>query len=88
MYKGHKGVNISTKSFSPLIYIVFVCSESCFYTFGHWVGWRLARGEDGRGWPIRVPQDFPISAKCGITLWNKRQMCEIRFSVLFYPTDL
>ena len=28
-------------------------SESCFYTFGRidWVEWRLAHGEDGRGWP-------------------------------------
>ena len=45
-------VNISTK-FCPLVCILFVCSESCFYTFGHidWVEWRLARGEDGWGWP-------------------------------------
>ena len=28
--------------------ILFVCSDSCFYTFGRidWVGWRLARGDD------------------------------------------
>ena len=31
-------------------------SESCFYTFD-WVGWRLARGEDGWGRPTRVPQE-------------------------------
>ena len=32
---------------------LFMHSESCFYTFGRldWVGWRLVRGEDGRGWP-------------------------------------
>ena len=24
-----------------------------------WVGWRLARGEDGLGWPTRVPQEPP-----------------------------
>ena len=24
-----------------------------------WVGWRLARGEDGRGWPSRVLQGDP-----------------------------
>ena len=46
-----------TNTFCPLMCIPFVCSESCFYTLGHnidWVGWRLARGEDGRGWPTRV----------------------------------
>ena len=33
---------------------------SCCYKFGRidCVGWRLARGEDGRGWSIRVPQDI------------------------------
>ena len=40
---------------------LFECSESCFYTFGRidWVGWRLTRGEDGRGWPTRGPQEIP-----------------------------
>ena len=38
-----------------------VQSESCFYTFGRidWFGWRLAHGEDGRGWPTGVPQEIP-----------------------------
>ena len=41
-------VNIPTKAFSPHMCILFVCSESCFSTFGRvdWVGWRLTRGED------------------------------------------
>ena len=32
---------------------LFMHSEYCFSTFGRldWVGWRLVRGEDGRGWP-------------------------------------
>ena len=53
-------VNISTKAFCPLMCVLFVCSESCFYTFGRidWVGWRLARGEDGRGWSTRGPQEI------------------------------
>ena len=46
-------VNVPTKAFCPLMCILIVYSESCFYTFGRidWVGWRLARGEDGWGWP-------------------------------------
>ena len=24
-----------------------------------WIGWKLARGEDGQGWPMRVPQEIP-----------------------------
>ena len=38
------------------------CSESCFYTFCRvdWVGWRLARGEDGRDWPTRGLQKISI----------------------------
>ena len=37
-----------------------VCSESCFYTLGRidWVEWRLARGEDGRGWSTSGPQEI------------------------------
>ena len=44
-------VNISSKTFCHLMCILFVFSESCFYTFDriHWVGWRLSRVEDGRG---------------------------------------
>ena len=44
-------VNIPTKAFCPLMWILFVCSENCFYTFGRidWVGWRLAHGKDGGG---------------------------------------
>ena len=40
--------------------ILSISSESCFYTSGRidWVGWRLARGEDGRGWSTRVPQEI------------------------------
>ena len=54
-------VNIPTKAFCPPMCILFVFSKSCFYTFGRidWVGWRLARGEDGRGWPTGVPQEIP-----------------------------
>ena len=54
-------VNIPTKPFCPPMCFLFVCSESYFYTFGciDWVGWRLAHGEDGRGWPTRVPQEIP-----------------------------
>ena len=46
-------VTIPTEVFCPLMCSLFVCSESCFYTFGRidWVGWRLVRGEDGTGWP-------------------------------------
>ena len=55
-------VNISTKAFCPPMCILFICRESCFYTFGciDWVGWRLARGEVGRGWPTRVLQEIPF----------------------------
>ena len=37
---------------SPDVFFLTVSSKSCFYTFGciDWVRWRLARGEDGRGW--------------------------------------
>ena len=54
-------VNIPTKAFCPPICFLSVCSQSCFYTFSciDWVGWRLARGEDGWGWPTRVPQEIP-----------------------------
>ena len=40
-------VNIPTKVF-------------CFYTFGRidWVGWRLTRREDGRGWPRGGSQEY------------------------------
>ena len=53
-------MNIPTKTFCPPCFLC-VCSESCFYTFGRidWVGWRLARGEDGQGWSTRVPQEIP-----------------------------
>ena len=49
--KGIPTKQIPTKAFCLLMCILFVCSESSFYTFGRidWVGWRLARGEDGRG---------------------------------------
>ena len=35
-------VNIPPKSLCPPMCILFVSSESCFYTFGRidWVGWR------------------------------------------------
>ena len=54
-------VNIPTKAFCPPMCVLFVLSESCFDTFGRidWVGWRLARREDGWGWPTRVPQEIP-----------------------------
>ena len=54
-------VNIPAKTFCPAMCILFVCSKSCFSTFGRldWAGWRLARGEDGRGWSTRVPQEIP-----------------------------
>ena len=54
-------VNIPTKVFYPLMCFLFVYSESCFYTFGRidWVGWRWARGDDGRGWSTRGPQEIP-----------------------------
>ena len=47
-------VNISIKAFCPPMCFLFLCGESCFYTSCRtdWVGWRLARGEDGRGWPV------------------------------------
>ena len=55
-----KGISvyIPTKAFCPPMSILFVCSESCFHTFGRiaWVRWRIARGEDGRGWPTRVSE--------------------------------
>ena len=46
-------MNIPTKAFCSQMCVLFVCSESCFYTFGRiaWVGWRLACREDGWGWP-------------------------------------
>ena len=31
-------VTIPTKAFCPLMCILFVCSESCFYMFGR-IGW-------------------------------------------------
>ena len=53
-------VNIPTKAFCPRMCFLFVYSESCFYTFGciDWVGWRLARGDDGRDWPTRGLQEI------------------------------
>ena len=53
-------MNIPTKAFCPPMCILFVYSESCFSTFGRidLVGWRLACGEDGRGWPTRVSQEI------------------------------
>ena len=38
--------------------ILFVCSERCFYRLVRidWGGWELARGEDERGCPTRMPR--------------------------------
>ena len=42
-----------------------LCSESCYCMSGRidYVGWTfsrgLARGEDGRGWSTRLPQEIP-----------------------------
>ena len=34
----------------------------CFHTFGRidWIGSRLVRAKDGRGWPTRVPQKILV----------------------------
>ena len=47
-------VNIPAKTFYPPMCFLFVSGESCFHTFSciDWVGWRLARGEDGLDWSI------------------------------------
>ena len=48
-------------SVSRQTFFLFICSESCFYMFDLMdrVGLRLVRGEDGRGWPTRGPQEIP-----------------------------
>ena len=50
---------IHTKVFCPLMCFLFVCSVSCFNTFGRidWVGWRLTRGDVGQA--TRVTQEIP-----------------------------
>ena len=56
-------VNIPTKVLNTILdrILFLLFCPSCFYTFGRidWVGWRLARGEDGRGWPTGVLQEIP-----------------------------
>ena len=60
-------VNIPIKAFCPPMCILFVCSKSCFYTFGRidWVGWRLAHGEGGRGYQSATgDSQFLIQDEC------------------------
>ena len=52
--------NIPTKAVCPLMRFLFEYSENCSYPFGRMdrVGWRLAHGEDGRGWST-LSQEVP-----------------------------
>ena len=66
-------VNIPTKAFCPPMCFLFVFSESCFYTVDRIeFGWRLVRGEDGRGWPTRGPPEIPHFS-CKMTVLVRHQ---------------
>ena len=73
-------VNIPTKAFCPPACILSLSSESCFSTFGRidWVGWRLARGEDGRGWSTRVPHEIHH-----FSLYGNSQNC-LKYGLFYF----
>ena len=56
-------VNIPTKAFCPRC--VFCCID--------WVRWRLARGEDGRGWSTGGPQEI-VHNECESSLFDHQSI--------------
>ena len=59
--------NPTTAALCPPMWILVVCSESCFYTFGriYWVGWRLWRRWAGLAFLFylseqRVPLNYQV----------------------------